>query len=193
METPKAHSPKNWQEDCGKPAYFRFLFLHKLIVVNWLYIARFIYMNLKCPSCHSVLIEDHGHHICPKNHGVFLTLQEFRHETSPKFVSFIYASWLKLKAPRTEHCPQCETRMLELHTIIPKEIKFSSCPECFGMWLIFQDEKDLLALFHGQEDSNISKSEILGNFVMEHDRVIRKYQALTALGKALSWKVRRYW
>jgi len=152
-------------------------------------------MDLNCPVCKEVLSSGKDHYLCPKGHGIFLTLQNFRQATSFHFVNWVYAHWLHLVSPRKNHCPACLDLMISLHNEADRRFDFEFCPSCFGLWMSSEKETELLTIFRTHEDiENLipNPTEVFGKIIYEHENILMKYEALTQLGKSLSWRPRRY-
>lgn len=152
-------------------------------------------MILKCPACHQALSSGKDHFLCKNGHGVFLTLENFRHATSIHFSQWIYAHWLRWTKPRENHCPACGDLMVSLHNNSNSRFDFEACPSCFGLWMSAQREQELLDLFRKGEDDDVDIALqdpilTLGKIIYEHEKIIMRYEAITKIGKMLSRKYR---
>lgn len=151
-------------------------------------------MVLTCPVCSETLQEKNEHFICPRGHGLFLTLKSFRKTSSSWFVSWLYAHWLRRTSARKNHCPACKDLMMSLHNNVNDTLSFEFCPSCFGSWLSSATEQELIALYEFQEKEQNkieNPMEVLGRILIEHDKTLMKYEALTRFGNFLTKKARR--
>lgn len=148
---------------------------------------------MHCPVCNETLIAGDEHFICPRHHGVFLTLQNFREATNSRFVNWVYAHWLRWISARKTHCPSCHDLMMSLHNEKKRRFDFEFCPSCFGLWMSSENEEELLRIFRAREKvANLEPDAlaILGKTILEHDKVMTKYEALTKVGTFLKRRAR---